>query len=65
MLEVVEGERLKLAEDGEHMKKILDPSLSTEQEVKEHHEMGHSVYRSWCEICVRAKAKEWDCRRDD
>eukprot|EP00973_Karenia_brevis_P063696 8853985-Karenia_brevis.AAC.1 len=27
--------------------------------------MGHAVYRSWCDICVRARAKEWDCRRND
>eukprot|EP00973_Karenia_brevis_P064820 9003291-Karenia_brevis.AAC.1 len=63
--EGVEGEGLKLAEDGEHTKKILDPSLPTENELKEHYEMGYAVCRSWCDICVRARAKEWDCRRDD
>eukprot|EP00973_Karenia_brevis_P049965 6936775-Karenia_brevis.AAC.1 len=39
--------------------------LPTEQEVQEHDEMGHAVYRSWCSVCVRARSKEWDCRRDD
>eukprot|EP00973_Karenia_brevis_P039813 5495196-Karenia_brevis.AAC.1 len=38
--------------------------LPTEQEVKEHYEMGHAVYRNWCGLCVRAKSKEWDCSRD-
>eukprot|EP00973_Karenia_brevis_P069728 9695065-Karenia_brevis.AAC.1 len=63
--EGVETERLRLAEDSENVKKILDPCLPTEQEIKEHYEMGHAVYRSWCDICVRARAKEWGCRRDD
>eukprot|EP00973_Karenia_brevis_P084073 11664758-Karenia_brevis.AAC.1 len=27
--------------------------------------MGHAVYRRWCDICVRARAQEWDCRKDD
>eukprot|EP00973_Karenia_brevis_P038336 5284784-Karenia_brevis.AAC.1 len=40
--EGVEGERLKLSEDSEHMKKILDPSLPAEQEIEEHYEMGHA-----------------------
>eukprot|EP00973_Karenia_brevis_P047383 6578440-Karenia_brevis.AAC.1 len=38
--------------------------LPTEQEVKEHYEMGHAVYRKWCGVCVRARFKEWDCSRD-
>eukprot|EP00973_Karenia_brevis_P053383 7417849-Karenia_brevis.AAC.1 len=27
--------------------------------------MGHTNYRSWCDICARARAKDRDCRRDD
>eukprot|EP00973_Karenia_brevis_P066587 9258156-Karenia_brevis.AAC.1 len=56
--EGVEGERLRLAEDGEHTKKILDPSLPAEHEIKEHYEMGHAVYRNRCDICVGARPKE-------
>eukprot|EP00973_Karenia_brevis_P059980 8347362-Karenia_brevis.AAC.1 len=63
--EGVEGERLKLSEDSEHMKNILDPSLPKGQEIKEHYEMGHAVCRCWCDIRVRARATEWACRRDD
>eukprot|EP00973_Karenia_brevis_P068405 9514628-Karenia_brevis.AAC.1 len=63
--EGVETERLRLAEDSENVKKILDPCLPTEAEIKEHYEMGHAVYRSWCDVCVGARAKEWDCRKDD
>eukprot|EP00973_Karenia_brevis_P085294 11837594-Karenia_brevis.AAC.1 len=40
--EGVEPERIKLQEDGEVVKKIGDPKLPTEQEVKEHYEMGHA-----------------------
>eukprot|EP00973_Karenia_brevis_P084723 11756125-Karenia_brevis.AAC.1 len=39
--------------------------LPTEQEVKEHYEMGHAAYRSWCGACVTAKSRERDCRRDE
>eukprot|EP00973_Karenia_brevis_P085523 11866595-Karenia_brevis.AAC.1 len=37
-----ESERLKLSKDSENVKKSLDPSLPTEQEIKEHYEMGHA-----------------------
>eukprot|EP00973_Karenia_brevis_P090349 12402159-Karenia_brevis.AAC.1 len=63
--EGVEPERLRLQEDGEFVKKIGDPMLPTEQEIKELNEMGHAVYRSWCDVSVRARSKEWDCRKDD
>eukprot|EP00973_Karenia_brevis_P032692 4513772-Karenia_brevis.AAC.1 len=35
-----------------------------DQEVKEHYETGQSVFRSWCGVCVRARSKEWACKRD-
>eukprot|EP00973_Karenia_brevis_P084103 11669289-Karenia_brevis.AAC.1 len=40
--EGVEPERLRLHGEGELVKKIADPMLPTEQEVKEHYEMGHA-----------------------
>eukprot|EP00973_Karenia_brevis_P070592 9813126-Karenia_brevis.AAC.1 len=57
-------ERLRLQDDAEVVKKIGDPMLRGEQEVKEHYDMGHAVYRSWCGVCVRSRSEEWDCRRD-
>ena len=63
-----EGEepvRIGLQKDGEFLKKINDPLKPTEEEVKEHFDMGHAVYRNWCSICVEARGKEMDCRRDD
>eukprot|EP00973_Karenia_brevis_P086067 11935393-Karenia_brevis.AAC.1 len=47
--EGVETERLRLSEDSENVKKNLGPCLPTEAEIKQHYEMGHAVYRSWCE----------------
>eukprot|EP00973_Karenia_brevis_P012165 1650604-Karenia_brevis.AAC.1 len=38
-------ERLRLREDGDVVKKIKDPRLPSEEEVKEHFEMGHAVFR--------------------
>eukprot|EP00973_Karenia_brevis_P067439 9380299-Karenia_brevis.AAC.1 len=43
--EGVETERLRLPEDSENVKKVLDPCSPTEAEIKEHYEMGHAVYR--------------------
>ena len=40
------------------MRRILDPREPTENEIKEHQEMNHAVYRNWCPICVRASGKE-------
>eukprot|EP00973_Karenia_brevis_P085849 11907973-Karenia_brevis.AAC.1 len=57
-------DRIRLQEDSEVVKKIGDPMLPSEQEVKEHYEMAHAVFRSWCGICVRTRSKEWDCNRD-
>eukprot|EP00973_Karenia_brevis_P062405 8679333-Karenia_brevis.AAC.1 len=37
--------------------------LPSEQEIKEHYEIGHSVYRSWCSIVVGSRSKEWDHRK--
>ena len=53
-----EGERLKLPKDIQFMRRILDPREPTENEIKEHQEMNHAVYRNWCPICVRASGKE-------
>ena len=45
------------------MRRILDPREPTENEVKEHQEMNHAVYRNWCPICVRASGKEMPHKR--
>eukprot|EP00973_Karenia_brevis_P082134 11387883-Karenia_brevis.AAC.1 len=32
--------------------------MPSQEEIRDHYEMGHAIYRSWCDICVRARAKE-------
>ena len=44
-------------------RKLHDPKLPNEQEVKEHYTNGHLPYRSWCHHCVRGRGRERDHRR--
>ena len=52
------GERLALEQEGDVVKKVMSPMLPTQAEVEKHCSMGHMPYRSWCEVCVKAKGKE-------
>ena len=42
------------------MKKVHDPKLPNEEEVREHYLSGHMPYRSWCHHCVRGRGRERD-----
>ena len=42
------------------MRKLADPKMPTEDEVKRHELMGHVIYRNWCPICVRSSGKAWE-----
>jgi hypothetical protein len=48
-----EGEARKL-----DIRKLHDPKLPKEDEVKEHFLSGHMPFRSWCPHCVKGKGKE-------
>ena len=48
--------------EGRGVKKMLDPRLPSELEVKEH-QLTHLPYRNWCHHCVRGRGKEADHRR--
>ena len=48
----IEGERIKAPKEGIFVRKVLDPRMPSESEVKEHEEMNHAVYRNWCPVCV-------------
>eukprot|EP00973_Karenia_brevis_P002334 314272-Karenia_brevis.AAC.1 len=37
------------------LKKVGDPKLPSQEEVREHYETGHTVFRSRCDICVRTR----------
>ena len=53
-------ERIRLEEEGAVIKKLIDPKLPTQEAVDRHWIRGHVEYRNWCEVCVRARGKEWD-----
>ena len=53
-------ERVKVEKEGAVVKKLLDPKLPSQEAVDTHWLMGHVEYRNWCEVCVRARGKEWD-----
>ena len=44
-------------------RKMHDPMLPSQGEVKEHYESGHMPYRSWCHHCVRGRGRERDHQR--
>ena len=39
------------------VRKLHDPKLPSETEVREHHCSGHMPYRSWCHHCVRGRGR--------
>ena len=58
------GERYSLPKEGKFVRKLLDPSLPSRDEVDEHYVMGHLPYRNWCPVCIRAKGKDMDHQSD-
>ena len=52
----MEEERDEEQEEGERPKKIRTDSKPSKEEVEEHM-LTHMPYRSWCEHCVKGKAK--------
>ena len=58
---IEEDEEIEEAEHGKRkVKKVHDPKLPTEEEVKEHYLSGHMPYRSWCHHCVGGRGRERD-----
>ena len=51
-------ERVGLAREEEFVRKLRDPKLPSQEEVDNHWLMGHSQFRDWCDVCVRAQGKE-------
>lgn len=58
-----EVERLKAKRDERLVKALIDPRRPTQKEVEEHEQI-HLPYRNWCAVCVKAKGKDMDHRRD-
>ena len=59
------GERIELEEEDEVVKKLVDPKLPSAEQVEMHYLMGHTEYRNWCEVCVKARGKEMDHRTEE
>ena len=62
-MEGAEGQRIRAEKEQERIKAMADPRRPTEKEV-ELHNLTHLPYRNWCELCVAAKDKDLDHRRD-
>ena len=61
-----EGDEIEISEDGEddeaecgtrRVKRMQDPRLPTQAEVKEH-QLTHLPFRSWCHHCMKGGGKE-------
>jgi hypothetical protein len=70
--EGIEGDELEICEDGEddeaesrtrRVKRMFDPKLPTQAEVKEH-QLTHLPFRSWCHHCVNGRGKEMPHERE-
>ena len=57
------GERVRAERNDDMIKSMADPRKPTQKEV-EAHEITHLPYRNWCPVCVKAKGKDLDHRRD-
>ena len=58
-----EGEKIRAEKVTDKIKPMLDPRRPTEKEV-ELHNLTHLPYRNWCPICISAKGKDLDHRKD-
>ena len=47
-----ESERFELDKEDEFIRKLIDPKLPTEKELRFHRVRGHADYRNWCPVCV-------------
>lgn len=55
--------RIGAEEDGDFIRKLVDPKLPSKREVELHELRGHVEYRNWCSVCVRCKGKQLDHQR--
>ena len=59
-----EAERFEAEGEGEFIREINDPRLPSKEEVERHRIGGHVEYRDWCDMCVRARARDMPDYRD-
>ena len=51
-------------EESRKVKKMMDPLLPSEDEVREH-QLTHLPFRNWCHHCVRGRGKEMNHTKRD
>ena len=57
-------ERVKAREEREVVRKLVDPKLPSQGAVDLHWLKGHVEFRNWCDVCIKARGKELDHKRD-
>ena len=57
-------ERVSKERDEENVKKMIDPKLPSDEEVRDHYRF-HIPYRNWCPICIKSKGRDADHRITD
>ena len=63
VVEGSEGERIRAKSEQENIKIMTDPRKPTDKEV-DIHNLTHLPYRNWCDVCIAAKGKDLDHRKD-
>ena len=58
------GTQLEIEEEPDHLRKLVDPKLPTQDKVDEHYLRGHVPYRNWCPVCIQARGKDMDHQKD-
>jgi len=51
-LDGIAEERIELEKEDEFVKKLVDPKLPSQEDVKRHRMEGHVNFRNWCGVCV-------------
>jgi hypothetical protein len=63
VIEGTEGEKIRAQKEEDKVRQVTDPRKPTEKEV-ELHSLTHLPYRNWCSVCIAAKGKDLDHRKD-
>ena len=56
-------ERIVAEKEEDVIRMLKDPKLPTQDEVDKHN-LTHLPFRDWCPICIKAKGREMDHRKD-
>ena len=57
-------EKISLQREEDVIRDLRDPKLPSREEIEKHN-LTHLPFRDWCPICVKAKGREMDHKRDN